>query len=179
MYVVIVETSNGQPHFIIPWPSRQSSIQWHPRITLLCIQSSSKPPFHERRHIRGDAERDTTRRWWWTTMPSFTSIFLPYVRWRWWPSLSMRRLVIVETNNGQPHIIIPWPSRQSSIQWNPRIPYFVFNPLRNLLFTKEDISVQTQNEPLLGDERPPSRCPDGQQRLCNNSECSCTNWDFS
>ena len=30
------------------------------------------------------------------------------------------------------------------------LPYFVFNPLRNLLFTKEDISAETQNEILLG-----------------------------
>ena len=56
------------------------------------------------------------------------------------------------------------------------LPYFVFNPLRNLLFTKEDISVETQNEPLLGDGGAVSGCPDGQQWLCNDSECSCTNW---
>ena len=80
------------------------------------------------------------------------------------------QVLIVETNNGQPHIIISCPSRQSSIQWYPRIPYFVFNPLRNLLFTKEDISVETQNEPLLGDDDRdddgPSTCEGGLDPVC-------------
>ena len=50
------------------------------------------------------------------------------------------------------------------------LPYFVFNPLRNLLFTKEDISVETQNEPLLGEEA----CPGGEVRTCNEeNECYC------
>jgi hypothetical protein len=58
------------------------------------------------------------------------------------------------------------------------LPYFVFNPLRNLLFTKEDISAETQNEPLLGDSFIPSDnnvqgCPDGQVWTCTNNTCSC------
>ena len=43
------------------------------------------------------------------------------------------------------------------------LPYFVFNPLRNLLFTKEDISADTQNELQLGDDDE-TPCPGGNMR---------------
>ena len=53
------------------------------------------------------------------------------------------------------------------------LPYFVFNPLRNLLFTKEDISAETQNEPLLGDEQCSGRCPVGYGMEWNGEKCVC------
>ena len=54
------------------------------------------------------------------------------------------------------------------------LPYFVFNPLRNLLFTKEDISAETQNEILLGGTPQCSdRCPPGYGSEWNGEKCVC------
>ena len=55
------------------------------------------------------------------------------------------------------------------------LPYFVFNPLRNLLFTKEDISAETQNEPQLGDDDE-TPCPGaicGAGAAIDESTCVC------
>ena len=53
------------------------------------------------------------------------------------------------------------------------LPYFVFNPLRNILFTKEDKSVETQNEILLGEDDEPPQCQDGYISICENESCKC------